>query len=979
MRFTSFITFLFLSGLILAQNSVGTNHSTQGPVFDDFQLGKYESVLQVLSKKKKLNTQEEYLKEMSQIKLENSSSDKLQDLVKTNAKHPLNSLANFILGQHYFHEENLQHASKSLNGVDISLLTDSDRQDFYFMKGYLSLSKSDYRSAANYFARSEKISEKTESKLTYYQGFSFYHLNQKEKALTYLDQVRGNEQYGVSANFFTAKIKLEEGKYSEVIALAQSELSDEKTETNSAFYQLIGEAYALQGQADKSSNYFSRAIELHPGKPSAALYYQAGVTNFKLGLKTKAIAYLTEAGIRSGDYAHLSAFQLARLYTSLGEKDKALAAYIEASASSDPSLREESTFKAGKLQVDQENFSEGINYLKDYLDQYSGGKWEQEAQHMLAEAYLRTSNYDQAIDHLQEVGISTASQKAIYQKVTYQKAQLLFNDTKFDESNKWFQESLKYPSDIDLANQAWFSIGEIYYHLGRFEDAIRAYRSQNKPTAETHYGIAYSNYNLNKYPQAITYFKRVLDLNPSRKLKEDTEVRLADCYYATKSYTQALDIYRKYSKRSKSPYLFYQTGLVSKNLGNKQEALAAFEQVISLGDETLKDDAIFQMAQLNFESAAFEQSEFQFGQLISNYPNSSYVAESYLNRAVSRTNLSRLEGAKEDYEFVLENYINSKIAFNAILGLQELESKGVKVNNIQAEIEKYKKANPGDESLEAIEFDFAKAQYFNLAYAESIVSFGQFVKEYPKSFSLNDAKYYLADAYYRIDSLDEARKHFGELQVVRNGLTGRVLSRLGDINYRLENYTEAKEVWQKLVSLDLTPKDTYNGQLGLMRAYYAGKEFEKCIQMADQIIEAPWQPLNASRNALLTKGNSYRDIGNSKLAIENYASISNSSDVISAEAAYNIAQLAFKSSEHQTSLDSLFSFNSRFGSYADWIDKSYLLIASNYIEMGELFQAKATLRSIVQHSKNKQSIVIAQEKLDAIENQSIGDSTTNKQ
>lgn len=975
MRLTSFILFTLLGQILLGQNAIGTNHS-QSKVFDDFQLGKYELVVQRLSNKKTLSTQETYLMEMSQVKLGSTSTTRLQILIKDSPKYALNSLASFVVGHHYFHEEELQNALRFLKGVDGSQLSETDRSDFYFMRGYLSLNSSAYKSAANYFARSQRLSENSKSKLTYYQGFSFYHLNEKEKALGYLDKVRDDEQFGVSANFFTAKIKLEEGKYAEVIALAQTKLSDERSETNSAFYQLVGEAYALQNQADKSSSYFTRAIELHPGTPSAALYYQAGVTNFKLGLKTKAIKYLTEAGIRSGDYAHLSAFQLARLYVSLNEKEKALAAYIEASASSVPDIKEEATFKAGKLQIDQQNHAEGINYLKDYLSQYKDGKWNDEADHLLAEAYLRTSNYDQAIDHLLEVGISNTSQKAIYQKVTFQKAQLRFNDAEFDQANKWFQESLKYPIDIDLGNKAWFLVGELYYHQSRFENAIRAYKSQNRPSVETYYGLAYSNYNLQKYPEAASYFNQVLRLSPAKKLREDTEVRLADCYYATKSYEKALEIYRRYSRQTRSPYLFYQTGLVSKNLGNKDEAISAFEQVVRLNDEALKDDAIFQMAQLSFEGAEFEQSEFHFSKLIGDYPNSPYLAESYLNRAVSRTNLGKLEGAKADYEFVLNNYLSSKIAFNAILGLQELESKGVRVSNIQAEIEKYKKANPNDESLEVIEFDFAKSQYFNLAYFEAIGSFAKFINEYPKSSSLNDAKYYLADSYYRNDSLREARKYFGDLRSVRNELTGRVLSRLGEINYRLENYDEAKSAWEELLTLGITPKDTYNGRSGLMKAFYAGEEFEKTIQIAEQIINAEWQPLNASRNALLVKGNALRELGNSELALVSYSRIANGADQISAEAAYNVALLASDAAEYQTSLDSLFSFNTRFGSYADWIDKSYLLIAGNYIEMGELFQAKATLRSIIQHSQNQAARASALEKLNAIENQSIEDTTT---
>lgn len=976
MRFTSSILIIFLGQILLAQSPIGSSQQASIVSFDYFQKGQFESVTQVLAERKDLTIQENYLLRISQLRLGAGNSNHLQKLLKENPKYALNSIANYAVGQQYFHLEDFTSAAGFLKKVDVSQLLEVERSDFYFMRGYISMINAQYKNAVNYFARRQQLTEERSVELSYYQGFSFYHLNQKEKALGYLEKVAGHDFFGVSSNFFQAKIKLEDGKYSEVVALAQTNLSDEKSEVNAAFYQLIGEAYARQNQVQKASSYFNKAVDLHPGKPTAALYYQAGVANFRIGLKSKAIEFLTQAGIRSGAYAELSAFQLARLFVSLGEKDKALAAYIEASASKDAEMREEATFYAGKLEIDLQNHAEGINYLKDYLENYTEGKWTEETQQLLAESYLRTSDYDQAIEHLQAVGVSTTSQKEIYQKVTFQKAQLLYNDANLSEARRWFQESLKYPQDVNLGNEAWFLTGEVYFLQSKFEDALRAYRSQNQPAARSFYGMAYANYNLERYAEAAQHFQRALSLRPSQKLRDDSEVRLADCYYATKSYQKALAIYKKYSQRSGSPYLFYQTGLVSKNLGNVEEAIKAFEKVVNVKGEAFKDDAIFQLAQLKFESAEFEHAEFYFSRLISEYPNSSFSPEAYLNRAVCRTNLGKFENAKEDFELVLDKFLSSKIAFNAILGLQELESKGVKVGNVQAQIEKYKKANPNDDSLEVIEFDFAKSQYFDLAYSNAVTSFLKFIRDYPESSSLIDAKYYLADSYYRNDRLVEAKQYFGDLRGFRNNLTGRVLSRLGEINYRMAEFSEANASWKELIALDITPKDTYNGRAGLMKSYYAESEFQKALEVADQIIKADWQPLNATRKALLTRGNAYSQLGNQGLALENYSQISNGTDLISAEAGYNIARMSSRAGKYQESLDTLFSFNSRFGSYGLWIDKSYLLIADNYVEMGELFQAKATLRSIIQHSEDPKARARAQERLSSIEKQVIEDTDT---
>ncbi|MEO1256779.1 MAG: hypothetical protein AAFY41_18095, partial [Bacteroidota bacterium] len=59
--------------------------------------------------------------------------------------------------------------------------------------------------------------------------------------------------------------------------------------------------------------------------------------------------------------------------------------------------------------------------------------------------------------------------------------------------------------------------------------------------------------------------------------------------------------------------------------------------------------------------------------------------------------------------------------------------------------------------------------------------------------------------------------------------------------------------------------------------------------------------------------------------------------------------------------------NAELGSYTEWVDQSYLLIAKNYIAMEKLFQAKATLRSIIQHSINEKIVQESRKLLNDIE------------
>jgi hypothetical protein len=55
-----------------------------------------------------------------------------------------------------------------------------------------------------------------------------------------------------------------------------------------------------------------------------------------------------------------------------------------------------------------------------------------------------------------------------------------------------------------------------------------------------------------------------------------------------------------------------------------------------------------------------------------------------------------------------------------------------------------------------------------------------------------------------------------------------------------------------------------------------------------------------------------------------------------------------------------------FSDYLTWYENAFMLIADNYIGKGDEFMAKATLNSIIENSSNKETVVLAKQKLNAI-------------
>jgi len=86
-----------------------------------------------------------------------------------------------------------------------------------------------------------------------------------------------------------------------------------------------------------------------------------------------------------------------------------------------------------------------------------------------------------------------------------------------------------------------------------------------------------------------------------------------------------------------------------------------------------------------------------------------------------------------------------------------------------------------------------------------------------------------------------------------------------------------------------------------------------------------------------------------------------------AEAKYLLATIAFKQGELKKVEDVVVELAGQYPSYEYWKAKGFLLLSDVYVSLGNIFQAKETLQSIIQYYPDKDLKEIAIEKLNDIE------------
>jgi tetratricopeptide (TPR) repeat protein len=72
-----------------------------------------------------------------------------------------------------------------------------------------------------------------------------------------------------------------------------------------------------------------------------------------------------------------------------------------------------------------------------------------------------------------------------------------------------------------------------------------------------------------------------------------------------------------------------------------------------------------------------------------------------------------------------------------------------------------------------------------------------------------------------------------------------------------------------------------------------------------------------------------------------------------AESQYYIAQIRFEENKLKEAEEECFRLIDNFSSYDHWYIKSYILLADIYAKKGNLFQAKATLQSVIENTDDE--------------------------
>ena len=748
------------------------------------------------------------------LNLGHSDGEKLiEDFISNNPSNPRSATAYFDLANFYYVEKNYTKASQYYKKVDFSGLSSNQQTEGHFKWGYTHFNQKKFDEALEQFNFVKNQDNQFSPAASYYAGFIEYSKANYDEALEDLKRAEANSSYASIVPSMIANVYYKQRKYDELIRYASSLQNRAASIANySEISMLVADAYYLKKDYKNAASAYENYLEDNKAKAEGSLLFRAGFANYSLAQDDKAIEYLKVSAAKQDSVSFYASYYLGILYLKQGNKPYALTSFAHSrNIKVDRKLVEESTFQLAKVSYDLGKPDVAIAELEKFLTDFPSSEHSVEVREILAQAYVNGNNFNKAIEYIESLPRRSASIDQAYQKATYLKGAEYFNKDDYANAVSAFEKSLASPVNPQYTALASFWSGEAYSIGRKYEEAIQFYQkvvalgasAEPEVLAKTRYSLGYAHFNLQQYDQALFNFKEFV--NKSEKSQAnypDGVLRLADCYYVSKSYEDAITNYNR-ARQLNSPdddYILFQTGVINGILRKYGDARNQFNNLITNYPKSqYRDEAIFQRAQFEIEQGNYQVAAEGLSQLIKENPGSRFAPYAYMRRAAAYYNLKQYDKTIADYQFVVKQYPTHPAAQQVLLPLQEALSIAGRATEFENVLGDFKNANPENKDLEVVEFESAKNFYFDQQYQKAISGFNSFLNTYPQSAKVADAKYFLAESYYRGREYDKALVLYAELGndvTFANG--NKVVGRLAEIEFKQAKYDKAVSSFHRL-------------------------------------------------------------------------------------------------------------------------------------------------------------------------------------
>jgi len=926
----------------------------------------------------------EYYSAICAVELFNPDAEVLlTQFIYRHPESPLVKQAWFQLGKFFFRDKKYKKGEEWFRHVDPELLSDDEKEEFHFKSGYTHFKVDHYDQALKEFAVIKGNESSYGTTAAYYYAHIQYQNSNYEAALEDFLKLKDDEVFGAIVPFYISQIYYLQKRFDQVIQYAQPVLDSTQSKRGPEIARLIGESYYNTNRYREAIPYFETYRDKAGVTRTREDEYQIGFCYFKVNDFEKAIpAFQLAVGdqdaLGQNAWYHLGWCQL-----QLGNKKFARSAWQQSAKTDfDTLIKEQALFDYAKLAYELGNdpYDEAVKALQDYINAYPNSTRMDDAYSFLVNIYATTHNYRTALQSLERIKRISEPLKSAYQRVAFFRGLELLNDKDYPDAIKHFDLSLKYPVNKEMAANANYWKADANYRKGDYAESTKGYEAfiyslsafNLKLFNRANYNLGYSYYKQRNYTAAITWFRKFVAVLPltDSKLYNDAFLRIGDCFFMNKNYAGSVEYYDKALAigTAEVDYALFQKGMALYVQGKLEAQVLALQKLINEhSNSRYADDAKSEISNSYLLLGRNDEAYAMYEGILLNHASSPLAPNAKVQMGLIRYNQHRDDEALKIYKEVLDLYPGTEEAKEAQMGIKKIYVEKGSVSEYQQLAQER-----GLETMSRTEFDSTAWEAAEKSYlkGDCDLAMGQmssYLRDFPDGLFSLKALGYKADCEMKARKVDDAAQTYEKILLrPKNKYTAEAHLVLGIYERQKEEYPKAIAHFKELEGMAKDAEQIIQARSNIMRLSSKLGNAAEAEEYAAKVLETEKVQDDLKHEANLILARAALIGGKDDLAMEIFQKLRKINSEIGAESRYSIAKIYFNKGEYKRCEKAIFDLVDEMPSYDDWLAKGFILLADNYLKLGNVFQAKNTLQSVIDNHEGKELKDLAQRKLDEI-------------
>jgi TolA-binding protein len=399
-------------------------------------------------------------------------------------------------------------------------------------------------------------------------------------------------------------------------------------------------------------------------------------------------------------------------------------------------------------------------------------------------------------------------------------------------------------------------------------------------------------------------------------------------------------------------YALFQKSFCQGLLKDHQSKINGLQALIlSYPKSSYQDDALFELGR-TYERINQPQTSIGFYKDLTNrFPQSSFVNKAMVQLGLVYYNTSDYQNSIDYYKKVVERAPNSPEMQAALSGMK---NSYIEKNDVEGYFNYTRKLGPGVQvsvsEQDSLTYQAAEKLYLtNDDKAQSQLE--RYLTQFPSGSFATNAHFYLAQILYKNGNFDRALTEYESvISKPDNYFTEVSLSKAAGLQYNKKNFGQALQYFERYARISNSGNNLLDARTGIMRSHFQLANYKASIDAANLVLgsEKVSDVLKRESNYILSL--SYYNTGDKERAfpiLSNLSAETNSAE--GAESKYLLAEILFERQKLKEAEKEILDFIDKNSPHQFWLAKSFILLSDIYVKNGDEFQAKHTLKSIIEN------------------------------